>query len=688
MKNIIAPLSELPTPKRTLRRVYRVWLIGLLGFGYGPAFTYGFFIWLLNEQQWAWTYLMYTTLVPVVGGWCVLVLPWRSYRPIHRMLTRWTNGETVEAESVRMVYERALQLPWQVAKGCLAASVIGYLVGTGVVHWKAHQPLVEILKTLPAIPLVAGMMGAFCYFGTARALHPVVAWCSHHLPQTPVVRRLPMAVKFLTTTYVLVIAILCLLLPAIYTLGQMVTELHVQDRALTHLRLSLQQMPRLERLPDAALGRHGYVFAVDPQGRLASPHPKGYTQLSQEGFYRIQQHLQGTEGVWVDRVGQHRVVAFVRLEDPPVTVISVAFPADFSAPLSQFTLFSGLIVVEILIAVIILGRYYTKGITTPLAELTSTAERIARQGDLTLRVPVTTNDELSELARSFNRMVEELETSKANLEHYTRRLEQSTRELSVLNQEMEDLLRVVSHDLRAPLINVQGFSKRLEPLMQDTVRALDQIAAGTPSNGLRAQVDTFKDTFQTRFSESLRFIEKGVEKMDTLLSSLLAISRVGRKADPLQPNDLNAILDDVLATFHHQLQERAIRVIRHPLPTNVPCRRNELNQVFSNLVSNAVNFMGASEHRCIEIGADARGQDVECFIRDTGIGINVDDQERIFNMFTRLQAVDVPGEGIGLAYVKKIVRSHGGRVWVTSTKGQGSTFFFTLPITQPAATRG
>ncbi|MBI4003532.1 MAG: HAMP domain-containing protein [Candidatus Omnitrophica bacterium] len=689
-------MAELPTPKRALKRVLRVWIIGLLCFGYGPAFTYGFFIWLLNEQQWAWTYFMYTTLVPLVGGFCVLVLPWRSYHPIHHTLTRWANGEPVEAERVRMVYEQALRLPWQVAMGCLAASAIGYLVGTGVVHWKAHQPITEILKTLPAIPLVGGMMGAFCYFGTMRALHPIVAWCSRRLTQAPAVRALPIAVQFLTTTYVLAIAILCLMLPATYTLGQMITERHVQDRALMHLRSTLQAMPRdqslddrVARLPDAALGTHGYVFAAAPDGRLVG-HPKGYRTLAQEGFYRVHERLQAAEGVWVDRVGRHRVVAFARLRlgEMPVTVISVAFPTDFAEPLGHFFLLSGLIVIEVLIAVMVFGRYYTKGITTPLAELTSTAERIAQHGDLALRVPVTTNDELSDLARSFNRMVEELETSKANLEHYTRRLEQSTQELSVLNQEMEDLLRVVSHDLRAPLINVQGFSKRLEPLMQETVQALDRIAAETSSNGLRVEVTTLKGDLQTRFAESLRFIAKGVEKMDTLLASLLAISRVGRKADPIQPQDLAAILDDVLATFHHQLEERAIRVIRHPLPQGVPCRRNEMNQAFSNLLSNAINFMGPSEHRCIEIGATTREQEVECFIRDTGIGIGPDDQERIFNMFTRLQAVDVPGEGIGLAYVKKIIRSHGGRVWVTSTKGQGSTFFFTLPTAHTVATRG
>jgi len=200
---------------------------------------------------------------------------------------------------------------------------------------------------------------------------------------------------------------------------------------------------------------------------------------------------------------------------------------------------------------------------------------------------------------------------------------------------------------------------------------------------LKVRMESFKHQAQTRFDESLHFISRGVEKMDALLASLLAISRVGRKADPIKDNDLNAILDDVLATFDHQLKERAIQVIRHPLPTKVPCRRNEINQVFSNLLSNAINYMGTSDHRFIEIGGCERRGCVECVVRDTGIGIDPADHERIFQMFTRLGAINVPGEGVGLAYVKKITQSHGGQIWVQSQRGHGSTFTFTLPLAVP-----
>lgn len=685
---------DLPTPRRTLTRLLRTWLIGVTVFGYGPAITYGWLAWLLNEEQWRWVWYMYSTEVPLIGGCCVLLVPWLVYRPIHRALTAWSRGEPVDRSHCIRVYQRALELPWLVAIGSLVAASVGYVVGVSVVHWQANQPISEMIKTMPAIPLVGGMMGAFCYFGTVRALHPVVAWCSVRLKQARPLRHASLAAKFLTTTCVLAIAAVCLLQPAAYTLGQLVTEEQLQDRALTQLKAVAGRVELFERLQDraallrdAVLGRYGYAFIVEAEGRIITPHPRGFTRLAQEQLYNLHARLQGHEGVWVDRVGHHRVVAFTKLVDPPWTLVSIAFPNDFAAPLNRYVRFGWVVMLEVLFVVVLFGRYFTRGITTPLAELTKAARQIAERGDFSQHVPVTTTDELSEVARSFNHMVEELRTSKADLEQYTKRLEQSTQELSALNQEMEDLLRVVSHDLRAPLINIQGFSKRLEPVMQDALRKLTLVAERSQDNGLRADTEAFRETVQARFAESLRFISKGVEKMDALLASLLAISRVGRKADPIRPNDLNAILDDVLATFDHQLKEQAIQVIRHPLPARVPCRLNEINQVFSNLIANAINYMGPTGNRFIEIGGREQPEHAECYVRDTGIGIGSEDQERVFQMFTRLQAVDVPGEGVGLSYVRKILRSHGGKIWVTSQKGQGSIFFFTLPMT-PATMQG
>ncbi len=294
-------------------------------------------------------------------------------------------------------------------------------------------------------------------------------------------------------------------------------------------------------------------------------------------------------------------------------------------------------------------------ITRPLHRLQAATRQVA-DGRLDVQLDETRRDELGDVNRAFNQMVRELQQARQRVEEYTRKLETTAQDLTAVNQEMEDMLRVVSHDLRAPLINIQGFAKRLEPLLTQT-----PIEA------------------RARVAESLGFISKGIEKMDTLLTSLLAVSRIGRKADPMQPHDLNEIWNDVVATFDHELTERAIAVVRRPILDRVCCRRNEINQVCSNLFSNAVTYMGSSERRTIELGGTARDGMVECFVRDSGIGIDTQDHDRVFHMFTRLMDVEAPGEGVGLAYVKKVVRAHGGRTWVESRRGEGSTFYFTLP---------
>ncbi len=687
-----AAAFPLPSPHEMLTQLYRVSFVGLFVFGYGLSITFGALTWLFNEQQWRWTYVMYATLVPVFGGGSLIAVPYLLYRPIQKTLKEWAGGALVDRQRCVTVYQLSLRMPWRVGFGVFVAVFTAYPVGLYILYEVANVPMTEVVKMLPAMPLVAGLTGAFSYFGTSRVLQPLLAWCSAQLRYARPIHRVPLAVKFLATTCILVIATLCLLQPAAYTLGQVVTERHLAERVVAQLQATVYRLEQFTQpadqwaiLQQAAVGKHGYAFAIDREGQILSPHPRGFTHVSKERFFQLQEHLRGETGVWVDRVDQHRVVAFVNTVDPPQTYLSVASPADFSRPLQQFVRFSWFVILEVLLLVVLFGRYFTKGITTPLAKLTHAARRVAEQGDLSQHVPVTTDDELSEVARSFNHMVEQLQLSQARLEAYTRQLERSTQELLALNQEMEDLLRVVSHDLRAPLINIQGFSKRLEPVMQETFRALDRLAAAAPAGGQRQALEQLRNQVQTQFAQSLQFISKGVERMDVLLSSLLAVSRVGRKADPMRMNDLNEILNETLAVFDHQLKERAIEIVQHPLPRQVPCRRNETSQVFSNLLSNAINYMGPTGGRFIEIGATERPEEVECFIRDTGVGIDPDDHERIFQMFTRLHAVEVLGEGVGLAYVRKILRSHGGRIWVTSQRGGGSTFFFTLPMRQPAS---
>ncbi|RKY31260.1 MAG: hypothetical protein DRP74_05255 [Candidatus Omnitrophota bacterium] len=312
-------------------------------------------------------------------------------------------------------------------------------------------------------------------------------------------------------------------------------------------------------------------------------------------------------------------------------------------------------------------------LTKPIKRLMDATREVAR-GNLDIQLRSISSDEVGALTASFNTMVKEVKDSRDKIEH-------NAKELARINSEMEELLHIVSHDLRSPLINIQGFTQRLEPLFQSVVNNINEVVKENIDGKIKDKLTAVKTEVEEKFPVSLRFITKGVDKMDSLLSNLLAVSRVGRKADPVQVNDLNNVLGDVLAIFNHQLKAKGIDIIRRELPA-VPCRRNEINQVFSNLISNAINYMKQEPPKIIEIGYTENPQDYQFFVRDTGIGISEEDYEKVFKMFTRVGEIDASGEGIGLAYVQKIIRSHKGKIWVESKKGSGSTFYFTLPKEQ------
>lgn len=246
-------------------------------------------------------------------------------------------------------------------------------------------------------------------------------------------------------------------------------------------------------------------------------------------------------------------------------------------------------------------------------------------------------------------------------------LQQRTEQLQSKNTELGDFLYVVSHDLRAPLINLEGFGRTLQQSLAELGTAID--AEGGPSRwpALREEID-----------ESLDFILRSVAKMDLLARGLLDLSRLDSRPVAEQPVDLARLVDDVVASLHHTISARGIAVQVDPLPyvTGDPLR---LSQVFGNLIDNAVKYMRTDGEARIHVGSQAQAGGGRFFVRDSGIGIRAEDQAKIFRLFARVGSHVVPGDGLGLTAVKKIVEQHGGSIWVESALGAGSTFWFTLP---------
>ena len=250
-----------------------------------------------------------------------------------------------------------------------------------------------------------------------------------------------------------------------------------------------------------------------------------------------------------------------------------------------------------------------------------------------------------------------------NLRQTTGELAALNQRLAVLNQEMEDLLYVASHDLRAPLINVQGFAHEVRLGLADL---------RTHTNGAPQVGAIFTDT-----EESLGFIDTAVHRMDGLIQGLLNVSRISTRTNPTDEVCLQKVVEKTVESFRYQLDQSHIHVTVGALPT-VRGDTLRLTQVFSNLIDNAIKYMGDSPTRAIEIGTRDGDGTPTVFVKDTGPGIPSQSQEAVFRLFRRLANGAVAGEGLGLTMVRKIVEKHGGRIWIESTPGQGSTFCFTL----------
>jgi len=297
-----------------------------------------------------------------------------------------------------------------------------------------------------------------------------------------------------------------------------------------------------------------------------------------------------------------------------------------------------------LLAAYLLAAVLQRRISQPILALAETARAVSTRQDYSVRAPKLGEDELGLLTDAFNQMLGRIEEQNRDLRKLITELERS-------NKELEQFAYVASHDLQEPLRMVSSYTQLLERRYGD-------------------KLDDKGRTF-------IAYAVDGATRMQRLINDLLEFSRISTRGKPLQPVDVNRVLGAVRGNLSLAIQEVGALVTNDELPT-VMADETQLVQLLQNLIGNAIKFHGG-ERPQVHVSAQAAATEWIFAVRDNGIGIAPEYFERIFVIFQRLHARgEYPGTGIGLAVCRRIVERHGGRIWVESTPGQGSTFFFAL----------
>lgn len=381
----------------------------------------------------------------------------------------------------------------------------------------------------------------------------------------------------------------------------------------------------------------------------------------------------------VQFAGFQRVERFVELcrkiELRNQVVGAISLRSDLSdayARLWNYVLLSVVALLISLLVALLISREAQKRVSRPILDLTAVAIQVSQQQNYSIRARTGNQDEIGTLVKGFNDMLQQIERRDGELKQTQSELRQrvedlqhevaerrraeetladKTVELQRSNAELEQFAYVASHDLREPLRMITGYTQLLAKRYRDHVDRTAQ--------------------------EYIDFAVDGAKRMQALIVDLLTYSRVGTKGKAFAPADCELVFATTLKSLSIAIEESGARVTHDPLPI-VWCDGAQIGQLLQNLIGNGIKYRN---RRVPEIHVSCRREgDAWLFsVSDNGIGIDQRYTERIFVIFQRLHTRDeYPGTGIGLAVCKKIVERHGGRIWLESEPGRGSTFYFTI----------
>jgi signal transduction histidine kinase len=340
---------------------------------------------------------------------------------------------------------------------------------------------------------------------------------------------------------------------------------------------------------------------------------------------------------------------------------------DLAAMYHRFQLYLGLVILVLAVSLLvafIVSNFLQKGISGPILALADTARAVSEKNDYSVRASKQGGDELGALTDGFNQMLDQIHEqnnalrekeerlTKMNAE-LEQRVSERTAELEGANKELEAFSYSVSHDLRAPVRHIGGF-----------VDLLGKSCA---------------DKLDDKGRRYVNMIASSAKQMGQLIDDLLIFSRMGREEIQKTIVDTNQLVESTIASLQRETEGRNIIWKKNALP-KLRADPAMLRQVFVNLISNAIKYSQPRNPAQIEIGAKENAKELVIFVRDNGVGFDMQFADKLFGVFQRLHRSDeFEGTGIGLANVRRIIQRHGGHTWAEAIVDHGATFYFSLP---------
>jgi signal transduction histidine kinase len=393
----------------------------------------------------------------------------------------------------------------------------------------------------------------------------------------------------------------------------------------------------------AILDRSGNVFAKYSRNKEAFDFPIEEEMYSEQTF-------SGNKFLVRQSIIQNKELAG--------TVLIRSELTDVTKIVFTYLKAAGLVLIIGLVVALVISFFLQQAISNRLLSLVSKTQEVSESGNYSIRVNAKGTDEIATLGKEFNGMMAQIEEMEKSLRETNLSLEsrvkQRTSELEAANKEMESFSYSVSHDMRAPLRTINGYSKIIE---KKYGQLLD---------------DDGKEVLQTITDEATR--------MGKLIDDLLAFSRLGRQDVQKTRVDMNELAGQALKEVLRSEENATKSSISIDNLPSVMADPNLIHQVLTNLLSNAVKYSGRNEEPLIQIGSYKEARAIVYFVKDNGAGFDMQYYNKLFGVFQRLHSQEeFKGTGIGLAIVQKIITRHGGRVWADSTLGRGTTFYFSLP---------